>query len=437
MHCSCTESEKLQYPKHEKNSGLSHSCSRLFRSRYLGKFFQASSIAEWYPTLTKPALTPPNIVFPIAWSVLYLCMGLSLGRLIVRRQHKGIIRLWVLQLIANFLWSILFFTLRNPLAGFIDIVLLNILVGLYIFAASRRDRAAAWLFVPYLLWTLFAAYLNGYILLHGTPAAAPTTIQTESLTISKPKTERIMVHKMPELPYSTEALAPKMSKETFEYHYGKHLQTYVDNLNRLIPGTPYESMSLQEIVKKADGPIFNNAAQAWNHTFFFLMLTPDQKPMPQKLADRIARDFGSVEAFKEEFSKAATGLFGSGWTWLAADKDGKLQIISESNAGNPMTKGLKPVMTIDVWEHAYYIDYRNRRADFIKSYWELIDWDKVADRIFPRKYHCTACDYVYDPAKGDPESGIAPGTAFEDIPDDWVCPVCGLYKDSFKIVEEK
>ena len=369
--------------------------------------------------------------------VLYLCMGLSLGRLIVRRQHKGIIRLWVLQLIANFLWSILFFTLRNPLAGFIDIVLLNILVGLYIFAASRRDRAAAWLFVSYLLWTLFAAYLNGYILLHGTPATTPTTIQTESLTISKPKTERIMVHKMPELPYSTEALAPKMSKETFEYHYGKHLQTYVDNLNRLIPGTPYESMSLQEIVKKADGPIFNNAAQTWNHTFFFLMLTPDQKPMPQKLADRIARDFGSVEAFKEEFSKAATGLFGSGWTWLAADKDGKLQIISESNAGNPMTKGLKPVMTIDVWEHAYYIDYRNRRADFIKSYWELIDWDKVADRVFPRKYHCTACDYVYDPAKGDPESGIAPGTAFEDIPDDWVCPVCGLYKDSFKIVEEK
>lgn len=437
MHCSCTESEKLQYPKHEKNSGLPHSRPRLLCSRYLGKFFQASSIAEWYPTLTKPTLTPPNIVFPIAWNVLYLCMGLSLGRLIVHRQHKGIIRLWVLQLIANFLWSILFFTLRNPLAGFIDIVLLNILVGLYIFAASRRDRAAAWLFVPYLLWTLFAAYLNGYILLHGTPAATPTTIQTESLTISKPKTERIMVHKMPELPYSTEALAPKMSKETFEYHYGKHLQTYVDNLNRLIPGTPYESMSLQEIVKKADGPIFNNAAQTWNHTFFFQMLTPDQKPMPQKLADRIARDFGSVEAFKEEFSKAATGLFGSGWTWLAADKDGKLQIISESNAGNPMTKGLKPVMTIDVWEHAYYIDYRNRRADFIKSYWELIDWDKVADRIFPRKYHCTACDYVYDPAKGDPESGIAPGTAFEDIPDDWVCPVCGLYKDSFKIVEEK
>ena len=440
-------------------------------------FFQASSIAEWYPTLTKPTLTPPNIVFPIAWSVLYLCMGLSLGRLIVRRQHKGIIRLWVLQLIANFLWSILFFTLRNPLAGFIDIVLLNILVGLYIFAASRRDRAAAWLFVPYLLWTLFAAYLNGYILLHGTPAAAPTTIQTESLTISKPKTERIMVHKMPELPYSTEALAPKMSKETFEYHYGKHLQTYVDNLNRLIPGTPYESMSLQEIVKKADGKdgdVNNIEHQDDLEAASYIMLSPAQKQgmKLRKEIDDYRNLIGSLmtdsikraaienylsttihsgnrtpapsmwettlfETFKEEFSKAATGLFGSGWTWLAADKDGKLQIISESNAGNPMTKGLKPVMTIDVWEHAYYIDYRNRRADFIKSYWELIDWDKVADRIFPRKYHCTACDYVYDPAKGDPESGIAPGTAFEDIPDDWVCPVCGLYKDSFKIVEEK
>lgn len=197
LHCSCTESEKLQYPKHEKIAAYLIPVLACFAVGISASFFQASSIAEWYPTLTKPTLTPPNIVFPIAWSVLYLCMGLSLGRLIVRRQHKGIIRLWVLQLIANFLWSILFFTLRNPLAGFIDIVLLNILVGLYIFAASRRDRAAAWLFVPYLLWTLFAAYLNGYILLHGTPAAAPTTIQTESLTISKPKTERIMVHKMP------------------------------------------------------------------------------------------------------------------------------------------------------------------------------------------------------------------------------------------------
>ena len=145
------------------------------------------------------------------------------------------------------------------------------------------------------------------------------------------------------------------------------LYDYIDSLKNVI-------------VKKADGPIFNNAAQAWNHTFFFLMLTPDQKPMPQKLADRIARDFGSVEAFKEEFSKAATGLFGSGWTWLAADKDGKLQIISESNAGNPMTKGLKPVMTIDVWEHAYYIDYRNRRADAVAALWDRIDWKVVEER---------------------------------------------------------
>ena len=241
---------------------------------------------------------------------------------------------------------------------------------------------------------------------------------------------------MPELPYAMEALAPKMSKETLEFHYGKHLQTYVDNLNRLIAGTPYENMQLDEIVKKAAGGIFNNAAQTWNHTFFFQMLTPNQKPMPQQLADRLARDFGSVEAFKEKFAAAAAGLFGSGWTWLAADKEGKLQIIAESNAGNPMTKGLRPLMTIDVWEHAYYIDYRNRRAEFIKMFWELIDWNKVADRCFPRKYRCTACDYVYDPEKGDPESGIAPGTPFDEIPDNWTCPLCGLYKDAFEMMEE-
>ena len=155
------------------------------------------------------------------------------------------------------------------------------------------------------------------------------------------------------------------------------------------------------------------------------------------MAEAINKKWGNFENFQKEFEQAGTTLFGSGWVWLSKDKDGNLVISKENNAGTPLTKGLTPLLTFDVWEHAYYIDYRNRRADFIKSYWELIDWDKVADRIFPRKYHCTACDYVYDPAKGDPESGIAPGTAFEDIPDDWVCPVCGLYKDSFKIVEEK
>lgn len=254
----------------------------------------------------------------------------------------------------------------------------------------------------------------------------------------KPKTiKAVMKHTMPELPYAPEALAPKMSKETFDYHYGKHLQTYVDNLNRLIAGTPYEAMTLDQIVRKSEGAIYNNAAQTWNHTFFFRMLTPEQKPMPKRLAERLTAEFGSVEAFKEEFTKAAAGLFGSGWVWLAADKSGKLQILAESNAGNPMTRGMRPLMTLDVWEHAYYIDYRNRRADFIKAYWELIDWEQVAERCFPAKYGCTACDYVYDPATGDPESGIKAGTAFEEIPDDWVCPVCGLYKDAFVALPEK
>ena len=176
----------------------------------------------------------------------------------------------------------------------------------------------------------------------------------------------------------------------------------------------------------------------WNHEFFFDELSPKAQTRPTgALLKAIDENFGSFDQLKDQMEKAAAGLCGSGWVWLAEDKSGKLAIVSEQNAGNPLRYGMKPLMCFDVWEHAYYIDYRNRRADFIKSYWELIDWDKVADRIFPRKYHCTACDYVYDPAKGDPESGIAPGTAFEDIPDDWVCPVCGLYKDSFKIVEEK
>ena len=136
-----------------------------------------------------------------------------------------------------------------------------------------------------------------------------------------------MKHTLPQLPYKTEALAPKMSAETFEYHYGKHLQTYIDNLNKLIEGTPYAEMPLDEIVRKADGGVFNNAAQTWNHTFFFLTLTPDQQPMPEKLAAALARDFGSVEAFREAFTKAAVGLFGSGWTWLAQQPDGKLVIV--------------------------------------------------------------------------------------------------------------
>lgn len=190
-----------------------------------------------------------------------------------------------------------------------------------------------------------------------------------------------MKHFLPELPYASDALAPRMSKETFEYHYGKHLQTYIDNLNRLIEGTPYEDMPLDGIVMKSDGAIFNNAAQTWNHTFFFLTLTAEPVKMPERLAAKLAESFGSADRFREEFSKAAVGLFGSGWVWLAEDKDGNLSVVQKQNAGNPMTDGLVPLMTVDVWEHAYYIDYRNRRQAFVDACLELIDWNKVDGRL--------------------------------------------------------
>ncbi len=190
-----------------------------------------------------------------------------------------------------------------------------------------------------------------------------------------------MKHLLPELPYAKNALAPIMSEDTLEYHYGKHLQTYIDNLNRMIEGSPYEEMPLDEIVAKSTGGIFNNAAQTWNHTFFFETLTPDPVAVPDVLEKKIEETFGTMETFKDEFSKAAVSLFGSGWVWLAADNDGRLEIVQESNAGNPLVRGLKPLLTIDVWEHAYYIDYRNRRAAFIDGWWKLVDWQKVAGRL--------------------------------------------------------
>lgn len=186
-----------------------------------------------------------------------------------------------------------------------------------------------------------------------------------------------MRHEMPLLPYATDALAPGMSKETIEYHYGKHLQTYIDNLNKFIIGTEFENMPLEDIVKKSDGVVFNNAAQVWNHTFFFRLLTPEHKKMSENLGKMICNNFVSIDNFKEQFFKSATSLFGSGWVWLAKNKDGKLEILSESNAGNPLQKNLIPIMTIDVWEHAYYIDYRNRRADYLNAVWNMIDWDIV------------------------------------------------------------
>lgn len=191
-----------------------------------------------------------------------------------------------------------------------------------------------------------------------------------------------MTHTMPQLPYAKNALEPYISQETIEYHYGKHLQTYVDNLNKLIPGTEYENATLEEIIKKADGPLFNNAAQVWNHTFYFNTFA--QKPQAQPmgaLKEAIDKKYGSFDNFKAEFEKKATGLFGSGWTWLVVDKDGNIEIVNESNAGNPLRNGMKPLMVMDVWEHAYYIDYRNRRAESVKATWNILDWKKVEERL--------------------------------------------------------
>ena len=240
-----------------------------------------------------------------------------------------------------------------------------------------------------------------------------------------------------DLPYAYDALAPAISEETMHYHHDKHYAGYVNKLNELIVDTPFAGQPLEDIILSADGPVYNNAAQAWNHEFFFEQLSPKPQKEPSgELLEAINRDFGSFDELKVQIGRAAAGLFGSGWVWLAEDPSGRLAVVSEQNAGNPMRHGMKPLLAFDVWEHAYYIDYRNRRPDFLAAFWELIDWQKVADRCIPKRYKCTACDYVYDPAKGDPETGIAPGTPFEEIPDDWTCPICGLYKTDFEAIEE-
>ena len=343
----------------------------------LGSYVQSSAIQEWYPTLNRSSLTPPSVVFPIAWSILYLLMGLSLG-VLVSRGDMSLVRLWLMQLLVNFLWSVFFFSMRSPLAGLITILVLDVMVFAYLVYAASRSSAAAWLWLPYMVWLLFATYLTGYIYLHN---HSTRTAFAQTAVMSDIKSQNTMNYTMPELPYKADALAPLMSKETIDYHYGKHLKGYVDNLNRLVIGTPYEGMMLDEIVMRADGPIFNNAAQAWNHTLFFQTLTPSSSGViPEPLKEAIVRDFGSVEAFKEQFTAAATSLFGSGWVWLVEDKNGHLSILSTHNADNPMRQGLNPLLTLDVWEHAYYIDHRNRRADFIKDWWKLLDWNKVAKR---------------------------------------------------------
>jgi Fe-Mn family superoxide dismutase len=185
-----------------------------------------------------------------------------------------------------------------------------------------------------------------------------------------------MKHELPQLPYTIDALAPHISKETLEFHHGKHHQTYVTNLNNLIPGTEFENLTLEEIVKKSTGPVFNNAAQIWNHTFYWHSLAPKAGGAPTgAIAEAITKNFGSFEKFKEEFSKVAIGTFGSGWAWLVKAKDGALKIVSTSNAATPLTDGVKPLLTCDVWEHAYYIDYRNARAKYVESFWNLVNWE--------------------------------------------------------------
>ena len=185
------------------------------------------------------------------------------------------------------------------------------------------------------------------------------------------------------LPYAMAALEPVISRQTLEFHHGKHLAGYVNNLNGLLPGSGFEEDSLKEIVMKASGGILNNAGQILNHNLYFGQFTaPKADNAPTgKLAEAIARDFGSFEAFKEAFQKAGATLFGSGWVWLSADKDGKLVITQEANAANPVQKGLKPLLTFDVWEHAYYLDYQNRRPDHLTALWQIIDWEVIESRL--------------------------------------------------------
>jgi Fe-Mn family superoxide dismutase len=188
-----------------------------------------------------------------------------------------------------------------------------------------------------------------------------------------------MTHELPALPYAKDALAPVISAETIDYHYGKHHQAYVTNLNNLIPGTEFENASLEEIVLKSSGGIFNNAAQVWNHTFYWNGLSPNGGGEPTgALADAIDAAFGSFDEFKDAFIKSGIGNFGSGWTWLVKNDDGSVEIVNTSNAATPLTDGKTPLLTIDVWEHAYYVDYRNARPKYLEEIWSIVDWDFVA-----------------------------------------------------------
>ncbi|MDE6352755.1 MAG: superoxide dismutase [Muribaculaceae bacterium] len=190
-----------------------------------------------------------------------------------------------------------------------------------------------------------------------------------------------MIYTQPKLPYSNDALQPVISSETIDYHYGKHEKAYIDNLNNLIKGTEFEDDELEDIIRRAEGPLFNNASQAWNHIFYFFSFSPDGGGEPSgELGQAIKEQFGSFESFKDKFVEEGTKIFGSGWVWLARDEAGKLFILPRSNAGNPLTEGLTPILVFDVWEHAYYLDYQNRRADYLRRLFDIVDWDIVESR---------------------------------------------------------
>ncbi|MDX9909088.1 MAG: superoxide dismutase [Mariniphaga sp.] len=190
-----------------------------------------------------------------------------------------------------------------------------------------------------------------------------------------------MKFELPALPYADNALEPVISAKTISFHHGKHHQAYVNNLNNLIVGTRFENATLEQIIMEADGGIFNNGAQVWNHTFYWEGLGRKGSLPQGKLLEKINEAFGSFDQFKTVFADAAAKLFGSGWAWLVMDEENKLRIVQTSNAGNPLRDGQKPLFTCDVWEHAYYLDYQNRRPDYVKSFWDIVNWDKVAERL--------------------------------------------------------
>ncbi len=190
-----------------------------------------------------------------------------------------------------------------------------------------------------------------------------------------------MIYTLPDLPYAADALEPAISQKTVEFHYGKHERTYINNLNELIEGTEFEDVPLEQVIRDSKGALFNNASQAWNHIFYFFSFSPDGGGEPAgELRKAIDRDFGSFDKFKEDFVKAGTGLFGSGWVWLSRDESGKLFITAQQNAGNPLTEGLIPLLCFDVWEHAYYLQYQNRRADSLEALWQIVDWNIIENR---------------------------------------------------------